>query len=185
MHNVEYKLTVNATSATKLTAIADRNSNTITVNQPVNSSASITDGLGRTITYTYDANGHLTKVQDQTGRAVTFAYNGNDLAQVTDANGKVESYSYTTAGTLVSLLAARTLPAGNKPFTQQWDSTGRVSKQTDSRGNAYSYAFDTTGVAPTVITDPLGATQKQTHTNFANETAYTDPVGEHAVDHLR
>jgi RHS repeat-associated protein len=116
-------------------------------------------------------------VQDQTGRSVSFAYTGNDLTQLTDANGKVETYTYTTAGSMVGLLTARALPLGNKPFTQVWDGTGKVIKQSDSRGNATTYVYDPAGVAPTVITDPLGAAQQQVHTGYKNETSITDANG--------
>src|SRR5260370_34365589 len=112
-----------------LIKIEDRNGNALTVAPPVNGTASVTDGLGRTLTFTYGANGKLAKVQDQTGRSVSFAYTGNDLTQVTDANGKVETYSYTTAGSTVAMLTARTLPLGNKPLTQVWDGTGKGSNQ--------------------------------------------------------
>ncbi len=163
-------------SSGRLIKIEDRNGNALTVTQPVNGSAQVTDGLGRSIAFTY-TNGNLVKVQDQTGRSVSFAYNGNDLAQVTDANGKVETYSYTTAGNQVSLMTTRTLPAGNKPFNQVWNSSGKVVKQSDSRGNATTYAYDPAGVAPTVVTDALGGTQQQVHTNYKNETSYTDQSG--------
>ncbi len=160
-----------------LIKIEDRNGNALTVAPPVNGTASVTDGLGRSLTFSYGTNGKLAKVQDQTGRSVSFGYTGNDLTQVTDANGKVETYAYTTAGTLVGLLTAKTLPLGNKPFNQLWDATGKVTKQSDSRGNATTYAYDAAGVAPTVITDPLGASQQQVHTGFKNETSYTDANG--------
>src|SRR5258708_2091303 len=157
-------------SSGALIKIEDRNGNALTVTTPVNGAASVTDGLGRTLTFTYGANGKLAKVQDQTGRSVSFAYTGNDLTQVTDANGKVETYAYTTAGSIVGLLTARTLPLGNKPFTQVWDGTAKVTKKSDSRGSARTYVYDPAGVAPTVITDPLGAAQQQVHTGYKNET---------------
>src|SRR5581483_6317966 len=48
-----------------LTKIQDRNGNSLIVTQGPNGPASVTDGLGRSLTFTYDANGNLTKVADQ------------------------------------------------------------------------------------------------------------------------
>jgi RHS repeat-associated protein len=158
------------------TKIQDRNGNVLNITPPANGTAQVADGLGRSLTLSLDASGNITKVQDQTGRSVAFAYSGGDLAQVTDANGKVEKYSYTTATNMVGLMTARTLPVGNAPFTQVWNASGQVTKQSDSRGNGTLLAFDPAGVGPTTITDPLGVAEQQLHVNF-NEVSYKDPDG--------
>jgi YD repeat-containing protein len=164
-------------TAGSLIKIEDRNGNALNNQLPMNGTAQVSDGLGRSITLTYSADGKLTKVADQTGRAVSFAYNGNDLSQVIDANGKVETYAYTAAVSMVGLMTSSTLPLGNKPFTQVWDTSGKVTQQSDSRGNTTTYAYDPAGVAPTSITDPLGALQQQVHANYKTETSYTDANG--------
>lgn len=74
----------------------------------------VTDALGRSWTYTYDASGHLTTVAAPVVNGVSpttqYAYdaNGNPL-QMTDANGGVTYYSYDANGNRLSVQD----PAGN------------------------------------------------------------------------
>ena len=77
----------------RLTAIQDRNSNTLTVTQSTSGPTQVSDGLGRTFTFTYSG-GFLTKVLDQSGRGVSFAYTGNNMTGVTDALGNTTTYAY-------------------------------------------------------------------------------------------
>jgi YD repeat-containing protein len=101
-----------------LTQIQDRNGNTLTVTQPSNGTASVSDGLGRTLTFTFDSSGRIITLADMAGRTVSFGYTGSDLTRFTDANGKSENYAVTIASVLTGLLTSRTLPLGNKPFSQ-------------------------------------------------------------------
>ncbi len=59
-----------------LTKIEDRNGNAITVTQGPFGPATVSDGLGRTLTFTY-SNGQLTNVQDQTKRSMTYLYSAD------------------------------------------------------------------------------------------------------------
>ena len=157
-----------------LSRIQDRNGNTLTVTASAGSSQ-VSDGLGRILTFTYDANGHLIKVADQTGRFVTFGYAGNDLTSFTDANGKTESFAYTTSPTMNGLLTAHTLPLGNKPFSQTWDSSGRVATQSDSFGNTTTLTYNP---GSTSFKDPAGAVVSHTNRNFSDFTSLTDADGQ-------
>jgi hypothetical protein len=123
------------TSTGALTAIGDRNGNTLTVTQAAGGSgpSQVSDGLGRTLTFTYTGK-NLTRVQDQSGRAANFEYSNSLLSAWTDANGKRATFAY-AAGNPPGLITAETRPAGNSPLTQQFDSQGRVSSQSDSFSN--------------------------------------------------
>ncbi len=67
----------------------------ITVTQGPFGPATVSDGLGRTLTFTY-SNGQLTNVQDQTKRSMTYLYSGRDLAGFLDDAGRTTRYTNTT-----------------------------------------------------------------------------------------
>jgi RHS repeat-associated protein len=155
-----------------LMRIEDRNGNALTITQP----NQISDGLGRTLTFTYGSDGNLASVQDQTGRTVSFTYSGGNLATVADANGKVTTYNYTSAFGKTGLLTSVKRPAGNITLTQSWDQLGRVARQMDGLNNSTAFAYDNpagTGVA----TDPLGNKTAYAHADLRNNSAITDANG--------
>jgi RHS repeat-associated protein len=156
------------------TSVQDRNGNTLTIALPSNGSSTVSDGLGRTLTITYDANGKLVKIVDQSGRSVSYGYTGNNLTQFTNANGKITNYAYTTAGVLSGLLTATTLPLGNKPVSQTFDSIGRVATQSDSFNNTTTLTYDQP-VGLTSFKDPLGAKTIHVNRNYSDLLTYTDP----------
>ena len=149
-----------------LTQIQDRNGNTLTIVPPSNGTATVTDGLGRTLTFTYDSSGRVISVADQSGRTVSFGYTGSDLTRFTDANGKSETYAYTTASVLTGLMMSRTLPLGNKTQSQTFDKFGRVVTETDSRNNTTVIAYDQPA-GTTSYKDPLGAVTTETASNYS------------------
>jgi len=168
-------------NAGALTRIEDRRGNALTVT-PATAAAGpdqVTDGLGRMLKFTYSG-GKLTRVEDQTGRAVTFAHTGNDLASATDANGKTTTFSYTRSGPSTALMTIEQLPAGNKPYTQEYDTLARASKQTDSRGNATQIDYNRPSQGTTRVTDPLAGALDHVHQGIGNLTGFTDKAGQRA-----
>jgi len=85
----------------KLTAVRDRNGNTLTVTQGTAGPLTVSDGLGRTLTFAYSS-GRLASVTDQTGRSASFAHSGDDLTAATDANAKTTTYAYASGSLLAS-----------------------------------------------------------------------------------
>lgn len=106
-----------------LTAIVDRNGNTIqiaydsshrlsTVTDPAsrhlyfnytgssNLVSSVTTDFGVTFSYTYDGSGRLTQVTEPDLTTINYTYNAqSQIAQVTDSNGKIlESHTYDLTG---------------------------------------------------------------------------------------
>ncbi len=156
------------------TSIQDRNGNTLAITLPSNGSSQITDGLGRILTITYDANGKLVKVTDQSGRSVSYGYTGSDLTQFTNANGKITTYAYTTSGGLSGLMTSTMLPLGNKPLSQTFDSIGRVASQADSLGNTTTLTYDHPA-GSTSFKDPLGNVTAHANRNYSDLLTYTDP----------
>ena len=157
-----------------LTAVQDRNGNTLTVTQSANGTSQVSDGLGRTLTFTYDSNGNLIKVADQTGRSVAFAYANGNLTRLTDANGGVRQFAYTSAGALTGLMTSTTLPGGNTPLTQTYDSIGRVATQADSRGNVTAYTYDLPN-GGTSYKEPTGSVWSSMSSSHAYLLSVTDP----------
>ena len=160
-------------SAGALTSIQDRNGNTLTVTQGSNGPTQVSDGLGRTLTFTYSGS-NLTSVLDQSARSVTFEYNGGLLSAFANANGKRTTFSYTTAGTLTGLMTSSTRPAGNQPFTQQFDSQGRVTSQSDSFSNSMTLTYSASGTA---VSEPGGLSLTQAHDSQFNLTSEADSNG--------
>jgi RHS repeat-associated protein len=160
-------------SGGKLTKVTDRNGNVLTVTQGATGPTLISDGLGHTLTFTY-AGSNLIRVQDQAGRSVSFEYAGGILSASTDANGKRSSYATTSAGGLAGLITATTMPLGNKPFTQQYDSQGRVSTQSDSFANPFNFTYNPTSNGAT-LSVPGGETLTYTHDSQLNLTSQSDP----------
>ncbi len=161
-------------TAGALTAVSDEKGNTLTVAPGNHGPTKVSDGLGRTLTFTYDGAGNLASVKDQTGRTVNFAHSdGINLTSVTDAKGNTTTFSYTAAGALTSLMTAAKEPAGNTPWTQTWSSTAQVVDQDDSFGDTTTASYNSaTGVS--VVMDPLGNATQDTTLNFGELTAETD-----------
>ena len=161
-----------------LTKIEDRNGNALNITPSATASGpdSVFDPVGRTLSFTYTA-GKLTSVEDQTGRQVLFIHNGDELASFTDAGGNTTTYNYATQGEFVALLVAEALPEGNVPYTQTYDSQGRVTRQDDSRGNPTTLVYEKPAAGGTTLMDPLNNTTVHLHQEKNNLTEWTDANG--------
>jgi len=134
---------------------------------------SITDDLGRSIDFSYDANGLLSEVTDFTDRAWTYTYdpNTNDLLAVTDPQGLATRYTYDFQHNLLDVID----PNGQVYILNTYDFEDRVTHQTYGQG---SFSFDYHADAnATWVTDREG---HRTHTllndagQVLTETVYTD-----------
>ncbi|MBL8841097.1 MAG: RHS repeat protein [Planctomycetes bacterium] len=149
-------------SSGRMTRIADGKGNELALAYASGRLATVSDGLGRQLALSYDGSSRLTQVSDGT-RTVAFGYDGSSrLASVTDAESGVTSYAYSATLPSRALLAATTRPEGNVPWTQAYDTSGRVTTQADADGHVRTFAYDdATGV--TTITAPDLSTQLHTH----------------------
>ncbi|UCG60113.1 MAG: hypothetical protein JSU70_11435, partial [Phycisphaerales bacterium] len=172
----------------KLIRIEDGHGNvhTVTYDLANGQIETVSDGLGRTLTFTYnsDATPKISEVSDGT-RSVSFQYTDpidtEYLTLVTDALLGVTQYSYkdTSGDADHALMTSMTRPAGNVPYTQTFFGTsspasGRVATQTDGNGNTFS--LDYSGLE-TTLTDPLGNTSVQTHTATGEFNSREDEAG--------
>lgn len=145
----------------RLESIEDRNGNRLDIAYQLFLGGSrtidtITDSLGRTLTFSY-TNTELTGLSDGI-RTLSFGYTGGNLTAATDALGQTTSYQYDTSTSHGPLLTAIVRPEGNAPFTQTYDSNGRVSQQQDAFGSPIDIALDTPEPGQTTVTDLDGST---------------------------
>jgi len=143
------------------------------------SCTTITSASGRTLALALNSTGEVTKVVDPLGRSWTYAYSSNNLVSVTDPKTQVTSYTYDGSNSNASLkhdLLTITKPngqsggpdAGDK-VVNSYDSTGRVTSQTDAAGNEttidYSHLDSGSGSGWVIATDPDGNETKTTYQN--------------------
>lgn len=89
----------------QLTSKLDRNGNTISYAYTGSDVTSMTDPVGRTVAFTYDASHRVTSITDPIGRSVGYAYDANGrLATVTDLRGGTTHYTYDAGGRLATIV---------------------------------------------------------------------------------
>jgi RHS repeat-associated protein len=160
-----YNFTSFTAGSAYLTSIVDINGNTTTImrnsSQPAQIT-SITDPVGRQLTFTYDSTSRITQIVDPIGRKVTYTYNGGGtLASFTDANGGVTSYTYDSSNNLATTTDARGVVTEQNTYNESFD--GRITQQVLADGGIFQFAYTlqnptvaTSPVLQTVVTDPLG-----------------------------
>lgn len=161
-------------AAGQLISIADRNGNALTITQSANGPTRVDDGRGRLLTFVYANDGSLVRVADTAGRLILFEYRGATLSGVTGVNGRKVTYSYARGGRM----SARTLPLGETAATFSYDGASRVTRQSDARGNAMTFAY---GEGETTVTDALGNVTKHRHGAQSQLAAATDEEGKTAT----
>ena len=174
----------------------DRNGNRLTYTYNAeNLLTSVSDGLGRTLNFTYVVNSLFYKlvdtVSDGQGRSVTFDFSSLDgcsaqydfLSSITDPIGNKTTIDYTVLQEWeCDYIHSITRPLGNTPAQQSWDTNRRVAGQTDALGNTTSFAWnvDPNGVVAATITDPDTTQRAWSHAQERYPTAMTDGSGKSA-----
>ncbi len=171
--------------------------------------ASWKDGNGNTLGLAYDspgATGKLTQVTDAVGRTLTFTYAGDLITQVTDPLGRAHAYEYDGAGNLVRHTDPRgaltpgdpndfvttyaydslhrmlsiTDPLGQTYVSNVFDSSGRVTQQTDGRGHVSLLYY---GDHLTRVRNPLGDDRVVAWTPDGRRQRVTDEGGFTTTSH--
>jgi RHS repeat-associated protein len=153
-----------------LQAVKDRNGNKLTITLDSSERVTkITSPNGRWIEFTYDTGNRITQAKDNIGRIVTYTYDASGrLIQVTDPNGGFTDYTYDTSHRVLTIKDAREIVF----LTNEYDTNGRVIKQTqvDTTTYQFAYTLDGTGkVTQTDVTDPRGNVRRVTFSS----TGYT------------
>jgi RHS repeat-associated protein len=154
----------------RLSTLRDANGNDATVEYDAGGHLdTVSDSLGRWIDVTWTGE-HVTSVTDHAGRTVSYTYDAQgDLATVTDPGGSVTSYGYDSSHRITSV----TSPIGTV-LTNTYDTSGRIVSQNEpSRGiTTFDYGTDST-----TITDPAGLATREVYVDNLVESVTTG-VGE-------
>jgi len=144
--------------------ITDANGNTITIIRRDSGGISgpitrVESPNGRYIDFTLDTAGRVTAAKDNLGRTFTYAYDATGrLTKVTDPLNGERNYTYDSNHRLLTAKDPRNTTA----VTNEYDTNGRVSKQTLADGNYFTYAYTLTSgkVTRTEITDQRGKVRR-------------------------
>jgi RHS repeat-associated protein len=141
----------------RLDYVQDKNGNRITAGYTGTLLTTLSHSNGDKLTLAYDAQGRLTGVTDPVGRTVTYGYDAADehLTGVTTAAGAY-AYSYVTGqgGAREHALASATFPDGSH-LGLTYDAQGRLTRLDDG-SNLVTFAYLSPGGY--TITDGSGAT---------------------------
>jgi RHS repeat-associated protein len=174
----------------RLTQIRDRNNDTVTLTYSSGNLASVRDTYGRTLTFTYNAQGKVASVGDPLGRTTTFTYDstGRSLTTIIDPTGNVIRYTYNTLYEVTTKLdkdgrAFGYTYSNGKP-TASRDNTGALNF---SLSNPNNWAIDATALATnqllvyqpsiTTKTDGRGNLWRCEYDSQAYATKMTAPDG--------
>ena len=117
---------------------------------------SITDGAGRTITYTYTNDGNLQQISYPDGTSTSFTYNGKKLQSVHYSDGYTVEYSYVTDMSVPRVSSIRETSGnisgqqinlsyrnGNTTVVEDCGLDGNIGAKSDN--NIITYNFDNMG----------------------------------------
>ena len=138
-------------SGSALVGIEDRHGNTLTVSRDSNACVTqILSSGGRYINFTSDTSQRITQATDNSGRTVHYAYDGDGhLSTVTDPNGGVTTYTYDSNDNMLTIED----PRGITYLTNEFDTSGRVVKQTLADGSTYQFSWTPTSNGAQTFTE--------------------------------
>lgn len=163
-----------------LTAIRDRNGNSITITRVAVSGRieQVRSSNGRTLQFLYDTSNRITEIKDNSGRIVKYEYDQQGrLARVADPDGKVERYTYDSSNRMVSVIDRR----GHTMVTNVYDTNSRVSQQTLADGAVWQFAYtlNATGqVVRTAVTNPRNFVKQIDFNGRGYVTQITSALGQ-------
>ena len=120
--------------------------------------STITDPLGHTTTFSYDAAGSVAQVSDPMGNTTRYVYDASERATtVTDPLGHTTSYGYDAEGRMIA-----SVDAGGNTTTNTYDSAGQFVEQSGPPGATTTYTYDSSGRL-TEVSDSHGDTTTYTY----------------------
>jgi len=167
----EYSLSYDAHG--NLTATTDPLGHTTTIvsdSYGLNPKA-ITDALGNSTSFEFDANRRLTGIFRADGASEVFNYDCCSLTSIKDGAGNTTTYEYDTAYRLTSIVD----PLGN-PSAFVYNDDGQLARTTDPLGQSVYTAYDA-AFRPLRLGDPLGGEVAFGLDAVGNLTSLTDELG--------
>jgi RHS repeat-associated protein len=125
----------------------DRNGNRMTIERNVLSGqiTRLIDSVGRALVFTAVGQ-FITQIQDPLGRTVQYSYNANGrLETVTDPAGGVTRYTYDTQGRILTITDPRSI----KFLENFYGPSGRVLRQVQADGGEWRFRYRVTGATVT------------------------------------
>jgi RHS repeat-associated protein len=162
-----------------LSEIIDRNGNRVVVDRGSNPNGPVqrlVSSHGRSIAFTYDAQGRIATAIDNLDRKVIYEYDAQGrLWKVTDPAGKTETYTYDTAHRM-EIVSDK---LGRVIIRNEYDTNGRVKKQTLPSGiYQFAYTVNASGVVTqTDVTDPRGEVRRLKFNAAGFHTEVTRALG--------
>ena len=145
--------------------------------------ASMVQGDGTTVSYTYAADGQggfkVSRIVTGAGadaQAIDVAY-GNGSTTVTDALGHRWTYAFSADGELLSVEAPMNNGAASRT-SYEYDTEGNLTRMVDANGGVTTYAYDGHGNL-ILAEDPTGVTVTYTydaHDRMLSRTVYATPA---------
>jgi RHS repeat-associated protein/uncharacterized repeat protein (TIGR01451 family) len=175
--------TLNFNSSGRLVSKVDRNGNATRLSYSNGNLTTITDPVGRSLTFTYDGANRVSSMTDPLGHTWHYTYEGTPgvagtpgLTTITDPAGNVTKYTYVTGGRIVAV----TDPRGNTAKQIAYDTGGRVASQTFADGGTetYNYGLSGTIVTQTTITSTVGRTETRRFDGNGYALSVTDNQGQ-------
>ena len=178
-----------------LTQVTDTYGRTLTfAYNAQNKLASVADPLGRITTVTYDSTGHkLTQITDPNGKSIQYTYNTfYQPTGKTDKAGRTFTYSYTSGlpGLPTAVKDSTGSPRATLSNPSAWATnatdlalylervyTPATTTNTDGRGNAWKYQYDTNGYLLEAIAPDSATTTYTYDPNTLQVATMTDADG--------
>lgn len=163
-----------------LQSIRDRYGNQITITRSGGSSGNITQITspnGRWLQFTYDLSNRITQAKDNTGRTVNYTYDvGGRLWKVTNPAEGMTEYTYDTSNRMLTLKDAR----GIVYLTNEYDTAGRVTKQTQADNSTYQFAYTVANgkITQANVTNPRGKVRRITFNSNGYVVSETRALGQ-------
>ena len=119
----------------------DANGHTVSRSYAGGDLRTLTDAMGRTVSFNVDALGRVTSVSDALGNTVTRSYDSNGwLKLAQDARGQVTTFGYDNEGHITSV----GLP-NQTSITYAYDARYRVNQRNDALGQGEAWTYDVGG----------------------------------------
>jgi RHS repeat-associated protein len=167
------------TSDGLLLSQTDRNGNTLTIfRDPSGRVRTLSTPGGRSLDFIYNSTTiRIDRIDDPLGRQVRYSYDAQGrLETVTDPAGGITRYTYDANHRLLTI----TDPRGITFLNNEYDSAGRVVKQTQADGGTFTFAYTVSGgfITATKVIDPRGNPTTSRFNNFGYLIQQTDALGQ-------
>lgn len=132
---------------------------------------SSTDPLGHTVTFTRDAQGRVVTRTDALNHTWTYAYSGPDLASITDPLSRTTQFFTDAIGRTTAIQN----PSG-ETWSYEFDLRRRVTKVTDSLAGVVRFNYDANGNLASHV-DQNNNTTTYGYNSLSARSGKTDPLG--------